>query len=410
MMISDFFGVPSQENLQFCLKDGFDKRSQVAVKPFYTHMSLFGDSLLNMTAGINSTRMTFATIVGSTNKVFSEFSNRITQLFLSVRLSAARLNFLMKRVFATAYAIIFMGTAGISAVANFSNTFLFKFLETFCFDPATPVLLQGKGSVPISSVQIGDRFLDGSRVTALFQFAADGQPMVFLDSILVSTNHYVLYKSSWIQAKDHPSAIPTSPWSGGTTRPLICLNTDTHSFPIDSYIFRDYDETEEGDQQTMAWIDSHLNSTPLTLSPDSVDYSMACHPTTQIVLEDKTMRPANTIQLGQPLSHGTVVGIIQKEVHESCLVEGERFASGTMVWNSSMNRWVRAYTMSKKEQHPPIPFYSFVVTPSACIETKGGILFRDYVEIHSPDAEDAYTTALSQLQSSLKPSNSSNTL
>ena len=48
----------------------------------------------------------------------------------------------MGRVFATMYAVIFMGLSGIKATTNFGNTFLFKFLDTFCFDPDTKVILK----------------------------------------------------------------------------------------------------------------------------------------------------------------------------------------------------------------------------------------------------------------------------
>jgi hypothetical protein len=36
------------------------------------------------------------------------------------------------------YSIIFMGMSGIKAMDNFGNTFLFKFLDTFCFVSTRP--------------------------------------------------------------------------------------------------------------------------------------------------------------------------------------------------------------------------------------------------------------------------------
>ena len=96
-------------------------------------------------------------------------------------MSAIRLKFLMGRVFGTMYSVMFMGMAGIKATQNFGNTFLFKFLDTFCFDPDTPIYVEGKGTIPISEVKMGDELEGGGKVTSLFRFHADGQPMVKLD-------------------------------------------------------------------------------------------------------------------------------------------------------------------------------------------------------------------------------------
>jgi hypothetical protein len=41
----------------------------------------------------------------------------------------------------------------------------------------------------------------------------------------------------------------------------------------------------------------------------------------------------------------------------------------------------------------PLVFYSFVVTPSATIETQSTV-FRDYVEVHSKDLEAPYSAAI----------------
>uniref|UniRef100_A0A6C0DN29 Uncharacterized protein n=1 Tax=viral metagenome TaxID=1070528 RepID=A0A6C0DN29_9ZZZZ len=397
MLLAEFYGHRAMENLEFCLKDGFDKRSLQVVKPFYTHMGLFTDTLINMLSGINSIRMTFATIVGSVSQVFSEFWGRLKELFFHVRYSATRITYLMKRVYGTAYAIMHMGTSGIQASINFSQTDLVQFLMMFCFDPDTLIDLRGKGLVPIRMARIGDICKDGSRITSVFQFAADGERMVYLKDILVSGNHYVLYNNTWVQAKDHPDAFPTYSWRGGIHRPLICLNTDTHVIPIESYIFRDYDETEEGDEDALRWVHKALNSASSSYTPSSnVPNTTAFSPNVEIVLKDGTCRPAKSIRLGEELSHGRVLGLVQKETSETCTIGEETFASGTAVWDSVHHKWVRAWQLAPRVFHTkPIPFYSFVVTPSASIETDNGLMIRDYLEVHSPDIELPYSTSLS---------------
>lgn len=411
MIMADYYGHDATENMEFCLKNGFDERAKSAIGPFYTYLKGFVEVLMTMLNSINSIRMIFATIVGSVTQVFSEFSGRIQALFYRIQMTAIRLKFLMGRVFATMYAVVFMGMAGIKATQNFGNTFLFKFLDTFCFDPDTQVEIKGKGKIPISLVTLGDEFMGGERVTSTFQFNADGQPMVSLprsfvtseDSedtpIIVSTNHYVLHKGKWIKAADHPDALPVADWAGGVTRPLICFNTTTNSFPIGPYIFRDYDETEAGDEAAMEMAMSMLNGKKDTSKPVTKGSTMACSADTMICLKDSVFPvPASSIKLGSWVTHGQVVGIVKKECSEACLYYGERFAPATAVWCEKTNMWRRVSQFNPVFTLPePEIFYSFVITPSASIQTEVGTIFRDYVEVHSPDLELPYAASIETL-------------
>jgi hypothetical protein len=303
----------------------------------------------------------------------------------------------MGRIFAIVYSILFMAMSGIKATTNFGNTFLFRFLDTFCFDPDTKVLIESKGLIPIREVQIGDRFAKTSdRVTATFQFMADGQSMVKLPGdILVSTNHYLLHKGQWIQARQHPEAVPAASWSGGSARPLICLNTESHSFPIGDYTFCDYDETSVADDETMRSVLHSLNAKQSSRETPYTNYDTCCGGATKIKCASGESTPASQIQLGIHLTHGTVFGVVVKECKEICVVKGHCVTPGTAVWSDTSHQWVRACDIATVQTLPiPGKCYSFVVSPSACIETESGLLFRDYVEVHSPDTEKAYTKAL----------------
>jgi len=400
MLMADYYGHNSTENMEFCLKNGFDKRAKEAIGPFYTYLGTFVQVLMTMLNGLNSIRMIFATIVGSATQVFREFSGRIQALFYRFQMSAIRMKMLMGRVFATMYAVIFMGMSGIKATQNLGNTFLFKFLDTFCFDPDTRIVLFSGAEIPIKNVQIGDTLQGGQRVTAVFRFAADGQTMVKLPgNIIVSTNHYIQHDGKWILSKDHPDAQPYDDWNGHNERPLICLNTDTHTIPLGKYIFSDYDETEKGDSEAMKMATDILNGTkstpgtPETTEPISSE--MACSGLTFIKTKDGSV-PATHITLGTELNHGTVVGIVKKECKRVCNINGDYFAAGTCIWSEADNKWMRAYELSDVIESYPMAFYSFVVTPSAIIETTSNTVFRDYVEVHSKDLETPYATMLNK--------------
>lgn len=402
MMMADYYGHDSTENMEFCLKNGFDKRAKEAISPFYTYLGKFVEVLMTMLNSLNSIRMIFATIVGSATQIFKEFSGRIQALFYRFQMSAIRMKMLMGRVFATMYAVIFMGMSGIKATQNFGNTFLFKFLDTFCFDPDTRVTLLSGTEIPIKNVQIGDRLRGGQRVTAVFRFAADGQTMVKLPgNIIVSTNHYIQHEGKWILSKDHPEAEAADDWNGHDERPLICLNTDTHTIPIGKYIFSDYDETEKGDSEAMSMATDILNGTkstpgtpPETAPPISSE--MACNGFTFLKAKDGSSIPAVHVGLGTELNHGKVVGVVQKECSKVCVVNGDFLAAGTCIWSETNNKWMRAYELSEVVDCYPTIYYSFVVSPSATIETTSNTVFRDYVEVHSKDLETPYATMLNK--------------
>jgi hypothetical protein len=396
MLMARYYGHDPEENLQFCLQNGFDKRAKNLIAPFYTYLAQFIAILVSLSESINSIRMTFATIVGSAKSIFESFFQRIQTFFYTIQLSSIRLKFLMSRVFSTMLSIIFMGLSGIKATTNFGNTFLFKFLDTFCFDPDTLVEIETKGLIPVKDVQIGDIFAKTKdRVTSTFQFFADGQPMMrFPCNILVSTNHYVKYNSNWIRSEDHPDAIHDADWNGGVERPLICFNTESHSFPVGNYIFRDYDEIPDADLPTMNSVLTQLNSKETTTS--SANYDTCCSGSTMIKTRDGSFTPASSIGLGQTLSFGSVVGIVKKVVTSKCVINSEEFTDGTCIWNSSTNSWSRAADLVSPIPIAPTVFYSFVISPSACLETQSGNVFRDYVEIHSPDTEEVYAALLTQ--------------
>jgi hypothetical protein len=424
MLFAGLYGHDAAENLQFCLKNGFDERAKAAMGPMFTFLKKFVDILLVLLNSINSIRMIFATIIGSVTRIFTEFSTRIQAFFNQVQSSVIRIKFLMGRIFAVVYSILFMAMSGIKATSNFGNTFLFKFLDTFCFDPDTLVEIESpmvagdfqstssKRSIPIRDVRIGDVFSkSGDRVTATFQFMADGQPMVRLPGdIIVSTNHYLLHNRTWIQAKDHPDALPIQPWEGGVSRPLICLNTESHSFPIGKYTFRDYDETSEADDATMRSVLQSLNGEMITRTELYTNYDTCCGGATKIKLASGVSIPASSITLGTPLTQGTVYGVVVKECKEICIVQGHCVTPGTAIWNEHEKKWMRACDMADTQLLPiPGKCYSFIVSPSACIETESGLMMRDYVEVHSPDTEAAYTKAFAAMSASADRSASADT-
>ena len=397
MPFAGLYGYNTAENFNFCLSNMFGSEMAQALGPVFGILGTMITTLMTLVQVANSIRVQFATMMGGVNTLFQNFADRFKQLMSAVQMSAYRIKLIMGRLYGAFFAMLYMSIAGMTAVDNFTRTALFGFLDTFCFDPETLVDIKGKGLIPVKSVCMGDVFVKtGGAVTSVFQFEADGQPMVQLPGdIRVSTNHYVNYLGKWIQAADHPQAEHRGEWKGGKEKPLICFNTTDHKIPIGHFVFLDYDETEEGDNDTMNWIDSKLNAKQNN-SKRTYDYTSCVAKTTRIRLADGSLKQIQEIQLGEKLSTGTVIAVVQKEGNEWCqLPTGEWVAPGLCYWKNTS--WVRAGDTCVTQVSSPQTMYALVVLNTASFETESGTFIRDYVEVHSPDAEQFYTKAIESL-------------
>ena len=407
MPFAALYGHDTTENFQFCMKDMFSSQADSLLSPFTGILKGTLGTLMTMTDSLMSMRIQIATLVGGVTKITREMQDRITQVMFRTQITASRIRLLMNRMFGMFYAIIFMGLSGITAVTNFGDTFLFNFLNFLCFPPETEVEIEGQEKpVRIDQLKIGDRFKKtGKEITAVFRFFADGQTMVrFPNGLCVSTNHYVKHNETFIPASSHPEAVSCGEWAGGLERPLICLNTADHILPIQGYEFLDFDETEEGDVDTMTWVEKSLNSGTVRSSIKQLEYSPSVSGETHIRLSNQGLKMARDLVLGDRISTGKVVGLIQKKVTKACRPSPkEALSEGSCIWDPEAAIWVRAADLYKSEELAQEHiFYSFVVTPTAQIELESGHRIRDYIEVHSPETEHVYAKKIAESGSSAK--------
>ena len=398
MPFASFYGHDTTENLNFCLTGMMNSEMAGALSPVFKILATFLGTITTLVTVANSIRLEMATFMGGINTIFQNFTDRFVQLSSNIRTSAQRIRMLMGRIYGTFFSMIFMSMSALRATQNFGNTFLFKFLDTFCFDPDTQVNIVGRGVIPVKDVKLGDVFSTGSKVTARFSFLADGQPMVELPgNIVVSTNHYVQYKNKWVRADKHPQAKQTDCWSGGSQRPLICFNTNDHKIPVGNFVFLDYDETSAADQETMSWVDSTLNAKK-QFHVRSFEYSTLFAPSSQVKLKSGENVLASDIELGTDLSFGKVIAVIRKKSRHFCETNsGDLVSPGLLLWDSKTYQWFRAgdrYTIRVDPLERD--FCNFIVSDTASIELASGLVVRDYFEVHSPETEQFYAKAIEE--------------
>ncbi len=393
MPLAGMFGHNTKENFEFCMGKIFSTHSMPMFGSITGIFSHFTGLLQMVFDSISSLRNIIASLGGGINVVFQEFTERISTFFFKLRVSAITIKMLIGRMYAIMFSVMYMGLSGITGMTSFTNTTLFSFMDTFCFPSNTLIDIRDKGEIPIKDVKIGDIImLSESKVTATFRFFSRGQPMVRLGKTIVSTNHYVKLLGHPIKAGEHPDAIHIGPWE--SDEPLYCLNTDNHLILVDGHEFLDYDETSEGDNATMHFIQGRINATNTDTVYKFHEYCPAIAETVVI----KTQRGnilARDIKIGDKLPTGSeVAGLIRRKVSEICTLDDNTLLTpSTLYWESQQNKWIRV------GEKLPITrgdgeFVSFIVVPNSQIELGNGLRIRDYMELCSPDSEIHYSNCL----------------
>lgn len=383
------FGKDPEENFRFCANEVFKNEAGGVVGPMYKTMGSFVGILSTLLSNINSLRLAFTTMLGGVQNIFGDLSNRVSQLFFAIRIKLISIRSLMYRVYGTIFAMIYMILSGITAAQNFGDSTIGRFLDTFCFDPETLVLLADGRSVAINTLKVSDELAGNERVTAVFRFHAPGQSMVHLDDILVSTNHYVKYDGHWIQAGEHPAAIIATPWPAD--KPLVCLNTSGHTIHIGRYVFSDYDETAAADEATELWAESRLNGGPTQHSKSRPwsEYGALLKKTLKVQTRRRGVIAASDLQLGDELvGGGHIIGLVRKEFSE---MTNAGLSPSSLVYYKGI--WQRIGRLQSVRRCKGEGIGVFVY-PQSYITTASGLAVRDYIEVFSPDAEHAYTEAL----------------
>ena len=397
--IAGLLGHDINDNFQFCLQQIIQEKTKGVTAPFAQGMGGFTSVLMNLMESANSFRVMLATLVGGVIKIVSEFKSRITALVSRIKITSGRMRAMMFRIYGTMFAVIYMGMSAQTAITNFGDTFIFKFIDTFCFPPEQIVTINDGKQIPIIEVKVGDRLADKHVVESIYRFAADGQSMVKLGGVTVSSNHFVQYKGHWLMAKNYPGAVEAEPWNGGVDRPLVCLSTSDHFLPVGDYMFADYNETDEGDAKTLDWVHQSLNGIRGgKLSPHPhTSYEIGSPSNTRV----KTVRglvALKDIKLGDMITPTSkVVGIQISSASKLCILEGgQQVATGSLIWSPQKESWTRAYLGNNISHVVPTETIALFVSPGAQYELEGGHIVRDAMEIYSPETKKAYADALTK--------------
>ena len=398
MPFAGLFGYDSGENFKYCMKNIFTMNAGAVLAPVYTVMSSFTDIVGTISNVANSFRYLIANLLHGMERLMSSFRDRFQFILFSIRMSFFKIMNLMGRLNATFYSVIFMGLSAIQGVNNVANNDLIKFMMEFCFSGNTQIELLDGSIKSISELKIGDqlKMIDGKSpsVTSLFKFDGKKTPMVNINGIKVSGQHFVKNNGSWIESENHPNAVPTE------SEPIIyCLNTNTHTVSIGTHIFSDYDESSDVSviKNTKCLSEMLLNNNKSGSGDEGESYDLGFSPNALIYLKNGNIIPINKISIGDTLiDGGTVLGIVSEQVNSVVKIGNLHVSVAQILWDAVSNKWVRAgalYPLLIQHLDKPEVFYQLIVSNN--IIKANGFTFRDYREVSDVNMETEYAQYLS---------------
>ena len=407
MPFASLFGYDTSENFQFCLGAIFQGRVAEVFAPIFKILEGFTSILNTVTNVALGIRKMFSNFLLTVNGFIANVRDRIEALMFQVRLLLLRMKELMGKVYGTMYATMWMGLSGISAGKNMAENDLVKFMMEFCFDPATPVLKADGSWVRITDLNLGDVLAPTAEnptptVTSVFTFDGAQTPMVRIGDVSVSASHYVQYRGHWLEAEDHPDAVPT-----GNLPVLTCLNVSGHEFVVgrSGLVAADYDEHEDpatvaATQGVAAGALNGLGPKGTALGPkDPVveDYSLGLDPTASVRMADGSWRRLRDIVLGDVIwNAGVIKGIVWEQCDAVIQSPAGCMAAAQLVFSPSAMTWVRAAHLFPRDDNGSALLHLITET-TGTLEIKGegqsSLYVRDYREVALPDMESAYQEA-----------------
>ena len=403
MPFASLFGYDATENFNYCMKNIFSANAGTVLAPLYGIMANFTEVVGTVSNVANSFRLLIANLLHGMERLMSSFRDRFRTILFSIRTSFMKIQSLMGRVYATFYAVVFMGLSALKAADNVAHNDLVTFMMEFCFLPDTPIMLEDGVVLPLSMIKIGDRLapVNGEVpiVTSLFMFDGSKTSMVRIGETVVSAKHYIYYPplKTWIEAGEHPYATvePSSPI-------LFCLNTSSHELRIGQYIFSDYDESSNPTvaREVQILAEKLLNNGRYS-EPRTKDYVLGLDGNSVVRMRDCTIRPIKSIHPGDFIKGGgRVLGIVRESCDKVVRIPGlsrpHYVSASQLLWHANTNRWRRACDVYPervaKMRSPRILCH--LITENNIIYSEGQV-YRDYREVSDPAMEEPYAEELS---------------
>lgn len=398
---ASFYGYNLSENMNFCISQSVKEHAPGVIDPIYTGINKVTgvvDGVFDKVAAIESG---VGGLLSGFESFVINFVNSFGLIGTRIRMSLIRIKDIFARIYGIfisfAYAAISAITFGENLVCNPLVVFLGTItgVDICCFAPDTQIMMSDGSVRPISAIRIGDVLAAGSVVTSTYLFDGRQTPMVSIQGIHVSGNHYLVAPNgSMVQAAAHPSAV-----AAASLDRLWCLGTSDNRIPVVNnkrgvMTFADYEECEDPDviAEAQAIAERTLNG-PMGVGPTVPDYSLGLDPTFQVHLRNGSWVPLFSIKIGDELmGGGAVIGLIEEVCDSQCLTPSGHVVSAAQLILYE-GRWIRAALIYPTVEGRQSVLSHLMVSNNAPITIGGDgeiLQVRDYAEVTSLDIQAPY--------------------
>jgi len=213
---------------------------------------------------------------------------------------------LMARVVGIMMSFIYIFYTGEKTGESVANGPIGQTISFLCFHPDTKVETALHETKSMKDIHLGMALRNYQVVTSKYTVSGKGVPMYKLGEVVVSGEHRVLHKYTYIKVKDHPDAVRTD-----ECETLVCFNTDTHRIIIDGRVFLDFveDYTDKILKTSKTQIELHYNGklidsneikTPTKLFPTGFNRET-------LVPLKKGYSLISNVKIGDELDNGDIV-------------------------------------------------------------------------------------------------------
>jgi len=202
-------------------------------------------------------------------------------------------------------AVIFIIIYALVAIPLIYIIYLFSNLPQFgknssipslktCFDKNTIFKLSNGKEITISQLKVGDILEDGTIIQCHFILDASRETMYYLNDVIVSGSHPVLYNNQWISVSEHPNVEKIKNYH---EKYIYCLNTSNKKIVINNIIFSDWDDVLNENRASILlnnFNDKNLNNIHKY-------YDKGFTGTTLIKMHNESFKPISQIKVGDIL-------------------------------------------------------------------------------------------------------------
>ena len=392
--LASYYGYNLEETMSFCMTESVNRNASGIINPLSEKIEAGLKTIGGVFEKANVIESGISSLLSGFDTFLSNFGNGLRMIRSRIRISIIRIRSLFDKLFGIFTSIILFGMSGLVFGANLMCNPITQFIgdingvDLCCFAPETVIRRRDGTLAPIPSIRVGDVLEDESVVTSTFIFDGTCTDMVYIHGVHVSKNHRLLEGGRFIEAGEHPEALPAP-----CIPRIYCLCTSTNKIPVGDMIFTDYQECSDPsiirESQKIA---EELLGCP---AYDSQDYSLGIDPMA-LVVTTKGVKSLSELQVGDTLETASVILGIVKEECRTCVRSpgGLKLSASQLVYRDG---WYRAGALFPAIKGTYLLNHVFTSenTPIMIRGMQEELGIRDYMEFHSTAVQEPFDRSFS---------------